>query len=47
MVVGFFLFGAAVLFRVLTEPLFMRADAAELWPFESSPIPASKDSRNA
>jgi len=47
LIVGFLLFGAAVLFRVRTEPLFIRADAAELWPFASSPTPASKDSRNA
>jgi hypothetical protein len=32
MVVGFFLFGAAVLFRSRTEPLFERAEAADLWP---------------
>jgi hypothetical protein len=47
MVVGFFLFGAAVLFRGLTEPLFLRADAAELWPIPPSPTSASKDSRHA
>ena len=32
MVAGFFLFGAAVLFRSRTEPLFERAVAADLWP---------------
>lgn len=47
MVLGFLLFGAAVLFRALTEPLFVRADAAELWPLPSSSTPASKDSRHA
>ena len=47
LVVGFFLFGAAVLFRVRTEPLFLRADAADLWPFPHSPTSASKDSRHA
>jgi hypothetical protein len=47
MVVGFFLFGAAVVFRGLTEPLFLRADAAELWPIPPSPTSASKDSRHA
>ena len=47
MVVGFLLFGAAVLFRIQTEPLFLRADAAELWPFPPSSTPASKDSRHA
>ncbi len=46
-VVGFLLFGAAVLFRVRTEPLFVRADAADLWPSPSRPTPASKESRNA
>ena len=45
--VGFLLFGAAVLFRGLTEPLFLRADAAELWPIPPSPTSASKDSRHA
>jgi len=47
LVVGFLLFGAAVLFRVRTEPLFLRADAADLWPFPHSPTSASKDSRHA
>ena len=47
LVVGFLLFGAAVLFRVRTEPLFLCADAAELWPFPPSPTPTSKDSRHA
>lgn len=32
LVAGFLLFGAAVLFRVLTEPVFLRAQAAEIWP---------------
>lgn len=32
MVAGFVLFGAAVLFRSRTEPLFERAEAADLWP---------------
>jgi hypothetical protein len=32
LVAGFVLFGAAVLFRVLTEPVFLRAQAAEVWP---------------
>lgn len=47
MVLGFLLFGGAVLFRVLTEPLFVRADAADLWPPPSRPTPASKESRHA
>jgi hypothetical protein len=46
MVLGFLLFGAAVLFRVLTEPLFVRADAADLWPSPSR-TSASKESRDA
>lgn len=32
LVAGFVLFGAAVAFRVLTEPVFIRAQAAEIWP---------------
>lgn len=47
MVLGFLLFGAAVLFRVRTEPLFVRADAADLWPSPPHPTPASKESRHA
>ena len=47
MVVGLLLFGAAVLFRIRTEPLFVRADAADLWPSPSRPTPASKESRHA
>ena len=47
LVAGFLLFGAAVLFRVRTEPLFLCADAAELWPFPPSSTPTSKDSRHA
>jgi hypothetical protein len=47
MVVGFLLFGAAVLFRVRTEPLLVRADAEDLWPSPSRPMPASKESRHA
>ena len=47
MVLGFLLFGAAVLVRVRTEPLFVRADAADLWPSPSRPTPASKESRHA
>ena len=46
-VVGFLLFGAAVFFRIRTEPLFVRADAADLWPSPSRPSPASKESRHA
>jgi hypothetical protein len=47
MVAGFLLFGAAVLFRVRTEPLFARADAADLWPSPSCSNPASEDHRHA
>jgi hypothetical protein len=32
MVLGFMLFGAAVVFRIRTEPLLVRADAADLLP---------------
>lgn len=35
LVAGFVLFGAAVLFRALSEPLFVRAEAAEIWPPEA------------
>ena len=34
---GFLLFGVAVLFRSVSEPLFVRAEAADLWPPESFP----------
>jgi hypothetical protein len=47
LVVGFLLFGAAVLFRIRTEPLFVRADAADLWPAPSCSKPASEDHRHA
>ena len=47
MVFGFLLFGAAILFRILTEPLFVCADAANLWPSPSRPTPACKESRHA
>ncbi len=47
MVLGFPLFGAAILLRALTEPLFVRADAAELWPLPSSSTPVPKVSRHA
>jgi hypothetical protein len=47
MAVGFLLFGAAVLFRVRTEPLFVRADAAELWPPAASRRFISKESHHA
>jgi hypothetical protein len=47
MVVGFLLFGAAVFFRIRTEPPFVRADAADLWPSPSRPSPAAKESRHA
>ncbi len=30
--IGFLLFGAACAFRARTEPLFVRAEAAALWP---------------
>jgi hypothetical protein len=43
---GFVLFGAAVLFRVLTEPLFARAAAAAPSPAPPSSAPVSKDSRH-
>jgi len=47
MLAGFLLFGAAVLFRVRTEPLFERATAAGLWPALAPFSHASKDSRHA
>ncbi|MBB3892892.1 hypothetical protein GGQ61_003630 [Phenylobacterium haematophilum] len=37
LVAGFVLFGAAVLFRAVSEPLFVRAEAADIWPPESFP----------
>jgi hypothetical protein len=37
LVAGFVLFGVAVLFRAASEPLFVRAEAADLWPPESFP----------
>ncbi|PZQ64015.1 MAG: hypothetical protein DI570_07000 [Phenylobacterium zucineum] len=37
LVAGFVLFGVAVLFRAVSEPLFVRAEAADLWPPESFP----------
>lgn len=37
LVAGFVLFGVAALFRAVSEPLFVRAQAAELWPPESFP----------
>ena len=45
MVLGFALFGAAVLFRARTEPLLVRADAADLWPTTLRPV--SKESPDA
>jgi hypothetical protein len=47
MIFGFLLFGAAVVFRIRTEPLFVRAEAADLWPSPSRPMPTSKESRHA
>ena len=47
MALGFLLFGAAVLFHVRTEPLFVRADAAELWPPPASRRSISKESHHA
>ena len=47
MIAGFLLFGAAIVFRVLTEPLFERADAAALWPSPFSSTVTSRDSRHA
>jgi hypothetical protein len=43
LVVGFVLFGAACLFRARTERVFVRAEAAALWP----PIPPSKEISDA
>ena len=40
LVAGFLLFGAAVLFRLLTEPVFLRAQTAEIWP--SRPLSSSR-----
>lgn len=37
LVAGFVLFGVAILFRAVSEPLFVRAQAADLWPPESFP----------
>lgn len=40
LVLGFLLFGAAVLARAVTEPIFVRAQAADIWPpstFSSRP----------
>ena len=37
LMVGFLLFGAATVFRVRTERLFVRAEAAAVWP----PLPPS------
>ncbi len=47
LVSGFPLFGAACLFRRRTEPLFERAEAAELWPSPLLDAPARKDHRHA
>jgi len=37
LVAGFVLFGVAALFRAVSEPLIVRAQAADLWPPESFP----------
>jgi len=42
MLVGFGLFGAAIVFRLKTEPLFRTGAAADLWP---SPDPAPPQQR--
>lgn len=47
MVIGFGLFGAAVLFRSRSEPLFVRAEAASLWPSPDIAAPAHKDPTDA
>jgi len=44
---GFLLFGAAIAFRLRTEPLFVTADAANLWPSPDASTPNPKDSRHA
>jgi len=46
MLVGFGLFGAATAFRLKTEPLFERAQAADLWPSPDPASPATKDTRH-
>jgi len=46
MLVGFVLFGAAIAFRLKTEPLFERAQAAALWPSPDPASPATKDTRH-
>jgi len=46
MLVGFVLFGAAIVFRLKTEPLFERAQAADLWPSPDPASPATKDTRH-
>jgi hypothetical protein len=46
MLVGFGLFGAAIVFRLKTEPLFERAQAADLWPSPDPASPATKAARH-
>lgn len=47
MVLGFLLFGAAVAFRLRTEPVFERAEAADLWPSPERLHPSPKESPRA
>ncbi|CAN7657247.1 hypothetical protein LJR225_005209 [Phenylobacterium sp. LjRoot225] len=44
---GFVLFGAAVVFRARTEPTFVRAEAADLWPPSPPASAPQKDHRHA
>jgi hypothetical protein len=46
MLVGFVLFGAAIAFRLKTELLFERAQAADLWPSPDPASPATKAARH-
>ncbi len=47
MILGFLLFGAAVAFRLHTEPVFERAEAANLWPSPERLHPSPKESPRA
>ena len=44
LVAGFFLFGAAALFRAISEPAFVQAEAANIWPPDGSPLPSRSPS---
>lgn len=36
---GLLLFGAALLFRAISEPIFVRAEAADIWPPQAARPP--------